>query len=181
MAPSLCGSFLTDRRSLVAFTWTLTTVCTLIAFIVCTVLVIHVHTHYKWMERYYEEQYQYNQAQYYNNNNNGEGEGEQHSADQEEYEQYLALASIQSGSLTFVAMYTLALALALSMYGSTAIVGFTSLRGVYIAPCFSSSSASSSLKLGMFGGTVIFFANMLLVCAVIFGEVRVCHQYRCAQ
>jgi hypothetical protein len=133
------------------------------------------------MERYYEEQYQYNQAQYYNNNNNGEGEGEQHSADQEEYEQYLALASIQSGSLTFVAMYTLALALALSMYGSTAIVGFTSLRGVYIAPCFSSSSASSSLKLGMFGGTVIFFANMLLVCAVIFGEVRVCHQYRCAQ
>jgi hypothetical protein len=43
---------------------------------------------------------------------------------------------------------------------------------VYIAPCFS-SAGSPKLKLGIFGGAIIFFANLLLVCAVIFGEVRV--------
>ena len=74
--------------------------------------------------------------------------------------------------MTFVALYTAAMAVALTMYGSTAIVGFTSLRGVYIAPCFSYPSASR-FKVGIFGGAIIFFANLLLVCAVVFGEVRV--------
>lgn len=169
MTPSLCGSFVTDKRSLVAFTWTLTCVFTLIAFITSTVMVIHIHTSYKRMERaYYEdlESRQYEQQQ----------EGEGHSADNRDWEdQLFELASMQSGSLTFMAVYTMILAVGLSFYGSTAIVGFTSLRGVYIAPCFSTtnSGATSSLKLGMFGGAIVFFANLLLICAVICGEVRV--------
>ena len=98
---------------------------------------------------------------------------EQRSADRE-WEAVFQLASMQSGSLTFVAIYTMIVAVALSLYGSTAIVGFTSLRGVYIAPCFSTSTgATSTLNLGIFGGAIIFFANLLLICAVIFGEVRV--------
>jgi len=165
MAPSLCGSFLADKRSLVAFTWTLTTVFTLLAFVGAAVMVIHTHTRYMRLEKDYEEQYEYSR---YNNN---EQEGASGSADRE-YERYLQLASVQSGSLTFVALYTVMLAVALSLFGSTAIVGFTSLRGVYIAPCFS-SAGSSRLKLGIFCGAIIFFANLLLVCAVIFGEVRV--------
>lgn len=183
MAPSLCGSFLTDKRSLVAFTWTLTCVLTLVAFISATVTVIHVHTSYRRMERaYYEEQEEYR-------NSNSNNEEEQHSADNNnrEWEQYYQLASMQSTSLTFAAAYTVTLAVALSLYGSTAIVGFTSLRGVYIAPCFSMSSSPtadgvSTLNLGIFGGAVVFFANLLLICAVIFGEVRVslslcCYSY----
>jgi hypothetical protein len=63
------------------------------------------------------------------------------------------------------------LATALSLYGSTAIVGFTSLRGVYIAPCF--SSGNDQMRIGIFGGAIVIFANLLLVCAVILGEVRV--------
>lgn len=170
MAPSLCGSFLTDRRSLVAFTWTLTTVLTLAAFVVSAGVMIHLHTYYKRMERYYEEQYYEQQQQ--NQNNGDDGEEEQHnSGDEREMEQYLALASMQSGTMTFVAVYTMIVAVGLSLYGTTAIVGFTSLRGDYIGPCF--SSGSSNLKLGIFGGAIIFFANLLLVCAVIFGEVRV--------
>jgi hypothetical protein len=58
------------------------------------------------------------------------------------------------------------------LFGSTAIVGFTSLRGDYIAPCFS-TTGSSKLRLGIFGGAIVIFANLLLVCAVVFGEVRV--------
>ena len=183
MAPSLCGTFLTDRKSLVAFTWTLTTVMTLLAFIMAVCLMVHVHTQYKRMESYYEEQYEYYNGQQYNNNLNrriqGEGGEEQQqqqhqSADagREELEYYLQLANMSSQSMTFVAIYTVVMAISLNLYGTTAIVGFTSLQGVYIAPCFS-SSANPRLRLGIFGGAIIFFANLLLLCAVIFGEVRV--------
>jgi hypothetical protein len=190
--PTLCGSFLVNKRSLVAFTWTLTTVLTLVAFITSVILVLHVHSKYKRLERYYEEQL-YN-SQYYNYQNGGGGEGggvgeggennknnnrhyEGHSADAR-MEEYLILSAMSSKSLAFTALYTMSLSIALSLYGSTAIVGFMSLRGDYIAPCFSSSPSttsvrSSSLRVGIFGGAVILFANLLLLCAVIFGEVRV--------
>jgi hypothetical protein len=109
----------------------------------------------------------------------GEGEGEecdrgsqdQNSADRQ-IEYMMQLATISSKSMTFVALYTMAMAVALSLCGSTAIVGFTSLRGDYIAPCFS-TTGSSKLRLGIFGGAIVIFANLLLVCAVVFGEVRV--------
>lgn len=171
--PSLCGSFLRDKRSLVAFTWSLTVFCTFVTFILSVILMIHVHTSYSRMERAYQEEYEYNQNQW-NNYQNDEGEEEaeeQHNSGDREYLEYISgLSSMQSNSLIFVAVYTMALSIALSLYGSTTIVGFTSLRGVYIAPCF---SEPSNLKLGMFGGAIILFANLLLVCAVIFGEVQV--------
>jgi hypothetical protein len=84
--------------------------------------------------------------------------------------------------MTFVAVYTMALAVVLNLYGSTAIVGFTSLRGDYIAPCF--SSEHNSMKVGIFGGAIVIFANLLLLCAVVLGEFRVsfikggCHYIR---
>lgn len=175
MSPALCGSFLVDRRSLVSFTWTITTVLTILAFIIAVVLMAHVHTHYRRMENYYEEQYEYNM--YNQNSNNGEEDGEHQSGDRqeqmrEELEYYLQLGGMSSKSITFVAVYTVVMAVALNLYGTTAIVGFTSLQGVYIAPCFSSST-NPRLRLGIFGGAIIFFANLLLLCAVIFGEVRV--------
>ena len=172
VTPSLCGTFLTNKRSLIAFTWTITTVLTLVAFVMALVMTIHTHTHYKRMEHYYQEQWEYHH-QYNQNNDDGQSNdaGSQDSMDRE-YEQLIQLGKMKSSSMTFVALYTMALAVALSLYGSTAIVGFTSLHGVYIAPCFSSPT-SSKLKVGIFGGAIILFANLLLVCAVIFGEVRV--------
>lgn len=133
-------------------------------------MIVHTHTRYIRLEKEYEEQYEYSRY------NNDEQEGASGSADRE-YERYLQLSSLQSGSLTFVAIYTVILAIGLSLFGSTAIVGFTSLRGVYIAPCFSSAIGSARLRLGIFCGAIIFFANLLLVCAVIFGEVRVSEKY----
>ena len=103
MSPALCGSFLVDRRSLVAFTWTITTVLTLLAFIIAVVLMVHVHTHYRRMENYYQEQYEYN---LYNHNNNDDGEeGHNESGDEqlrEELEYYLQLAGIFSKYVSFV-------------------------------------------------------------------------------
>jgi hypothetical protein len=102
------------------------------------------------------------------------GSGDHHSGsgDGKEENQESFVLSMTSGSVTFVSVYTMIIAMGLSLYGTTAIVGFTSLRGDYIGPCFS-SSGSSTLKLGMFGGAIIMFANLLLVCAVFFGEVMV--------
>ena len=160
---------------------------TLFAFLLAVILTCQVHAHYIRMERYYESQLT---DDYYRNNGGddceqqegGEEGGEaaegcnrgsqdQNSADRQ-IEYLMQLASISSNSMTFVALYTMAMAVALSMFGSTAIVGFTSLRGDYIAPCFS-STGSSKLRLGIFGGAIVIFANLLLVCAVVFGEVRV--------
>jgi hypothetical protein len=168
--PSLCGVFLTNKRSVLAFTWTITTVLTLLAMITAIVMTVHVHARYKRMEHYYEELYS---SGYYDNQDDGdEKEGEGEGDAQREFEEIMQLSQMASGSMTFVALYTTLIALTLALYGSTAIVGFTSLKGVYIAPCFS-STRSSDLKVGIFGGAIVFFANLLLLCAVFFGEVRV--------
>lgn len=192
IAPTLCGSFLSDKRALVAFTWTIATVATLIAFLLAVILTCQVHAHYIHMERYYESQLQDYYYQQQNNNdgcddeNDNNEDGDNNNNDNEDcnhgsqddnsmdrqIEQLMQLSSVASNSITFVALYTMAMAVALSLFGSTAIVGFTSLRGDYIAPCFS-STGSSKLRLGIFGGAIVIFANLLLVCAVVFGEVRV--------
>jgi hypothetical protein len=180
VSPSICGGFLTDKHSMVAFTWTITTVLTLIAFLTAIVLMIQINTHYRRMERYYQTddwlyQNYYTNTDDDNDNDDGEEDKEGGSHDYEDaLEQqaaYLLLSTMSARSVSFVAVYTMLLATALSLYGSTAIVGFTSLRGVYIAPCF--SSGNSQMRVGMFGGAIVMFANLLLVCAVILGEVRV--------
>ena len=171
--PSLCGGFLGDKRSMVAFVWSITTVLTIFAFVTAIILTVKVHTHYKYLERMYEGDDWYNS--YYNNYQNDDGGGENGSEDERYREQiresYMLLASMSAKSVTFVAVYTMILATALSMYGSMAIVGFTSLRGVYIAPCL--PIGSNKLRVGVFGGMIVIFANLMLVCAVVLGEVQV--------
>jgi hypothetical protein len=182
MTPSLCGGFLTDKRSMVAFTWSITTLLTLFAFITAVILTIQVHTHYRRLRNYYEgDDWYQNNDYYYNNKNNNnqegdrEGEENQPSRDEQQYEQiresYQLLSKMSARSITFVAVYTMMLNTVLNLYGSMAIVGFTSLRGVYIAPCF--SLGGNKLRVGIFGGAIVVFANLLLVCAVVLGEVKV--------
>jgi len=197
--PSLCGEFLTDKRSMVAFTWSLTTVMTLFAFITAVILTIQVHAHYLGLKRYYDgdDWYSYDDDDKYNNGDDafnrrtltfsssvrflqgddGEGEGEEEHNSRDEYqnevrEAYMRLANMNGiRSISFVAVYCMLLATGLCLYGSTAIVGFTSLRGVYISPCF--DNPGNKLTTGIFGGAIVLFANLLLVCAVVLGEVRV--------
>jgi hypothetical protein len=174
--PSLCGSFLSSKRSLVAFIWSVTTLLQLIAFLMAIIMTIQINVQYKRMARMYAANSNDDGDDVYNGNGEqqqeGEGGGSQdHNSADNESLLYSMLASTSSRSITFVAIYTMTLAMALNLYGSTAIVGFTSLRGVYIAPCF--SSEHSSMKVGMFGGAIVIFANLLLLCAVVLGEFRV--------
>ena len=170
MTPSICGSFLGSKRALLAFTWTLTTIMTFVAFLTAVAFVLQINTHYRYLERTYgdgsngralEEREQHSQD---NENNNNKAAAEA------ETNWYPILARTSSGAITFASIYIIILATALQIYGSTAIVGFTSLKGAYIAPCFPNRNR---LKIGILGGAVVVFANMLLLTAVIFGEFRV--------
>jgi hypothetical protein len=157
---------------MMAFTWTITTVLTLFAFLTAVVLAAQIHSHYRRMERYYQTDDWYNNYMY-NQQGDGEEDGEERGSRDAERDQeaYLLLSTLSARSITFASVYAMMLATGLSLYGSTAIVGFTSLRGIYIAPCFSSDS--NVLRVGIFGGAIVVFANLLVVCAVILGEVRV--------
>ena len=169
---------------MVAFVWSVTTVLTIFAFATAIVLTVEVHSHYKYLQRLYDgdDWYQASDSYYNNDNNQDENENENNESQDEKYrdqirDSYMLLSSMSAKSVTFVAVYTMILATALSMYGSLAIVGFTSLRGVYIAPCF--SIGSNKLRVGIFGGMVVIFANLMLVCAVVLGEVKVCISFDC--
>jgi hypothetical protein len=172
--PSICGNFIGSKRALLAFTWSITTVLTFLAFFLAIAMVIQIHSHYKFLEKqsYYSNDDVYRRLE---GDENQHGEEEQHEEHQEEGGQgevnwYPILADTSSGSMTFVSIWTMTLAILLSVYGSTAIVGFTNIQGVYIAPCFPNRSR---LKIGIFGGAVVMFANLLLLNAIIFGEFRV--------
>lgn len=163
---------------MVAFTWAITTAMNIFAFVAATVLLIQIQAHYARLERYYESddwlynyQYSHNGEDDANGGDEGGDANRQYEEAQEVQAQHLLLSTTSTQSIAWVAFYVMLLSTGLVLYGSTAIIGFTSLRGVYIAPCF--SSGSDKLRLGIFGGAVVLFANLLLVCAVILGEVRV--------
>lgn len=168
-APSICGGFLGDKLSMMAFVWSITNLLTLFAFFTTIALLVQIHTHYRRMERYYESDDWY--KQYMNNNEEEGGSHDESEKYREQQEAFLQLSTMNAKSITFGSIYTMVLAFGLSFYGSTAIVGVTSLRGIYIGPCF--SSGGSNMRVGIFGGAIVMFANLLLVCAVILGEVRV--------
>lgn len=177
MAPSLCGSVVSSKRSLLALGWTLTSLLSLAAFITAAIYAVHVRTHY----RHIAQTYTTNNDDYYSNYNceggdGGEGCRSHDSRDsQDEAYYYNSLASVSSGSMTFAGIYTATVAVGLSLYGSLAIVGFSSVRGQYIAPCLGGggTAVQSRMHLGIFMGALILFSCLCLVCAVVFGEFRV--------
>ena len=143
---------------------------TFVAFLTAIAFVIQINSHYRYLERSngdgssgraLEDREQHSQ-------DNGNNHDEEAAAGETNW--YPILARTSSGAITFVSIYVIVLATALQIYGSTAIVGFTSLKGAYIAPCFPNRNR---LKIGILGGAVVVFANMLLLTAVIFGEFRV--------
>ena len=224
MAPSLCGPLINSKRSLIALAWTITTLLSIFAFGVSAYLATRINQQYNsmttgeyadWFEHEYMDMY--NEHQQVNcrrleggQNNNHEGEEGQHDREEEgDHERdrkgcdpvfdadfFEAMASSNSRSLEFAGVYTTILGMALSLYGSTVIVGFMSLKGEYIPPCFSFRSMSledegatgpedattgprklwgEKIHQGIFVGFIVVFANLSLLCAVIFGELKVSH------
>lgn len=161
---------------------------------------------------YYNQNWDCNRRRYLNSNDNNnnendrDGEGEDrdregcHSNDHSELDGdfFQSLATTNSRGLVFAGVYTTVLGIALSLYGSTVVVGFMSLKGEYIPPCFSFRNMSleneegmndedsmtgprklwgEKIHRGIFLGSLVIFSNLMILCAVIFGELQVHDNY----
>lgn len=217
MAPTpLCGS-LTSRRSFLTMAWTLTTLLSFFSFGVSVFLGIKITNQYnslltdeyaEWYRDEYGREYR-NNANWNCRHLNEDGEqGDQqqqqgqdregcHSNDHMELDEdfFESLATTNSRGLVFAGVYTTVLGIALSLYGSTVVVGFMSAKGEYIPPCFSFRNMSvieedegmndedstvgprklwgEKIHRGIFLGSIVIFSNLMLLCAIIFGELQV--------
>lgn len=116
------------------------------------------------------------------------------SNDERNDEDFFASLTHNSRGLLFASVYTTILGLGLSLYGSTVVIGFMSLVGEYIPPCFNFRNMSigeeedpstidpalgprklwaEKIHRGVFLGSLVIFSNLLILCAVIFGELQV--------
>ena len=156
MAPTLCGGAISSRRGLLALLWSLVTILTAFAFLTAFIFAISSK----------EDE----SSNYYNyNNNNGAGEEAGNSQDQYEMDPEIA---VTSRALAFSALWTAVLAALMAVFG-TVILGWQSPTGQYYTCCSSNVHRTSPLGLGSFIGALLMFANLTLICSVLFGEFEV--------
>jgi hypothetical protein len=95
---------------------------------------------------------------FYNYNQEG-GEGETHVA-------------VTSRALVFAAMWTAVLATLLAIFGMV-VLGWQSPTGEYYTCCSPQVHKTTPIAVGSFIGSLIMFANLTLLCSVLFGEFEV--------
>mmetsp|Transcript_38606 Transcript_38606/g.82362 ORF Transcript_38606/g.82362 Transcript_38606/m.82362 type:complete len:189 (-) Transcript_38606:448-1014(-) len=74
--------------------------------------------------------------------------------------------------MVFAAIWTAVLSGILVIYG-TVILGVRMPTGKYYACCAGNVHRMTPLSLGAFGGSLLMFANLTLVCAILFGEFEI--------
>ena len=74
--------------------------------------------------------------------------------------------------MSFAAFWTAVLASLLTVFGCV-VLGWQSPTGQYYTCCSSNVHRTTPLSLGSFIGALIMFANLTLVCSVLFGEFEV--------
>eukprot|EP00571_Detonula_confervacea_P003377 CAMPEP_0172327416 /NCGR_PEP_ID=MMETSP1058-20130122/59511_1 /TAXON_ID=83371 /ORGANISM="Detonula confervacea, Strain CCMP 353" /LENGTH=237 /DNA_ID=CAMNT_0013044459 /DNA_START=30 /DNA_END=743 /DNA_ORIENTATION=+ len=132
-----------SRRSLLAALWSIVGLLTLTSFVIAIVFA-------------------------YASKNYDEAAGEQ-----DEYQQQQGSAIlVTSRAMVFAAIWTAVLSGILVIYG-TVILGIRMPTGKYYACCDSNVHRMTPLSLGAFGGSLLMFANLTLVCAILFGEFEI--------
>lgn len=144
--PSLCGDSLSSRRGLLASLWTLLTLLQGIAFLTALIFTLSAKDDYEQQDDYNAERQQ---------------------QDQSEPEM-----AVTSRAMAFAALWTVVLATLMSIFG-TVILGWQSPTGQYYTCCSSQVHRTTPLALGSFIGALLMFANLTLVCSVLFGEFEV--------
>jgi hypothetical protein len=147
-AASLCGDSLSSRRGLLASLWTLLTLLQFIAFVTALIFTLSAKDDYS--DGYAEGDEQ-------NNNNNYSEDAEM---------------AVTSRAMAFAALWTAVLATLMSILG-TVILGWQSPTGQYYTCCSARVHRTTPLALGSFIGALLMFANLTLVCSVLFGEFEV--------
>lgn len=155
-----------SKRGLLASLWSLMTILTAISFLSAFIFALSTKN-YDGDEDYN----QYNSR--YNNNNNDNDSGSQDEQQQENDSRYdYPEVAVTSRALAFSALWTGVLAVLLSVFG-TVILGWQSPTGLYYTCCSSSVHRTTPLGIGSFIGALLMFANLTLVCSVLFGEFEI--------
>lgn len=148
---SLCGDLVSSRRGLLAMLWSIVNMLTFFAFVVALSFAILAKN-----------------GDYENvNDDGGDGDGEP-----EQDEEFQADIAVTSRAMAFAALWTAVLASLMGLFG-TVILGFQSPTGQYYTCCSSGVHRTTPLGMGSFIGSLIMFANLTLVCSVLFGEFEV--------
>lgn len=149
---SLCGPIVRSKRGLLAFLWSFVTLLTFIAFF--TALVFALTSDKSAYEQY--------------NDDANNGDQQQENQDDE----IIPEIAVTSRAMAFAALWTAVLASLMSLFG-TVILGFQSPTGNYYTCCSGNVHRTTPLGMGSFIGALIMFANLTLVCSVLFGEFQV--------
>jgi len=152
MAPSICSNLVKSKRNLLALGWTVVNLLAFVAFVCALVFAVSANN-YSDQEEYYN----------YNNNNNNNNNN------QEEEEMEM---SVTSRAMAFTALWTCVLSTLIGIYG-TVILGIVSPRGKYYWCCMNTVHKTTPMVLGAFIGSLLMYANLTLVCSVLFGEFKV--------
>ena len=99
---------------------------------------------------------------YYNNN-----DAEEKNEDEE------PVIALTSRAMAFAALWTAVMATLLAIFG-TVVLGWQSPTGQYYTCCSPQVHRTTPIALGSFIGALLMFANLTLVCSVLFGEFEVC-------
>lgn len=152
MAESLCGGVVRSKRSLLALAWSIVNLLACGAFFVALLVALSAKNYNRYQ----------NQNNYY---------GYQEEQNQEEDEDEVEI-SVTSRAMAFAALWTAVLAVLIGVYG-TVVLGFVNCNGSYYWCCSRSVHSTTPMILGSFMGALLMFANLTLVCAVLFGEFNI--------
>jgi hypothetical protein len=151
-SPSICGGAIASRRGLLASLWAIVTSLTAFAFLTSLIFTLKNGN---------SDDSSYND--YQNNDNEDNGEDEEVDAE----------IAVTSRAMAFAALWTAVLATLLAIFG-TVILGWQSPMGLYYTCCSPQVHKTTPIALGSFIGALFMFANLTLVCSVLFGEFEVC-------
>lgn len=152
----VCGSLVKSKRGLLALGWSIVVVVTFIAFV--TALVFSVQNS-NYTSNYAEEDYENDDNGQNNKNNNKNA--------------FSAVEIVVSSrAMAFAALWTAILATIMAIYG-TIVLGVLSPSGTYYLCCSKSVHTTTPLSIGGFIGSLLMFANVTLVCSVLFSEFEV--------
>lgn len=99
-------------------------------------------------------------------------EYQQYDEEQNDEDQQESELAITSRAMAFSAMWTAVLATLMAIFGAV-VLGWQSPTGVYYTCCSPQVHRTTPLALGSFIGALLMFANLTLVCSVLFGEFDV--------
>jgi len=147
---SLCD--ITSRRSFLALLWSIVVGLSALGYIICLCITLQSRS-------------------YFNNYlNNQEEENDEN--DREDWEGNNLTVSIASRAMLFSYIWTAMSASALGVAG-TIVLGVLSPRGQHYT-CFPSKIIQTSpITIGAFVGSLIMFANLLFICAILFGQFNI--------